>query len=57
MVWIHIITGDTDGHNELVGQFNANGNTACAHSGGELKPSLDSTQPYRQILDEDFLAY
>ena len=30
-VWIHIGTGDTDGHNELVGQFNANGNTACAH--------------------------
>ena len=31
VVWIHIVTGDTDGHNELVGQFNANGNTACAH--------------------------
>jgi len=28
-VWIHIVAGDTSGHNECTGKFNSNGNTAC----------------------------
>ena len=31
VVWIHMITGDTSGHNELCGKFNSNGNTQCPY--------------------------
>ena len=31
VVWIHMITGDTSGHNELCGKYNSNGNTQCPY--------------------------
>ena len=31
VVWIHMITGDTSGHNELCGKFNSNGNTSAPY--------------------------
>ena len=31
VVWIHFITGDTSGHNDLCGKYNSNGVTNCAY--------------------------
>ena len=31
VVWVHIITGDTSGHNEMCGKYNSNGNTNCPY--------------------------
>ena len=31
VVWVHVITGDTSGHNKMCGKYNSNGNTSCPY--------------------------
>ena len=58
MPWLHIITGDNSGHNDLVGHYNGGGKTG--HPFRDCKCSfedLDDPDPQCELVDTEYIEH